>query len=484
MDVAVSPQTESMVGGPASDFADLQPSSTTTTTVEVITVATTPFPDQHAALVTQTMARCDLNSANTAAATISATVAGQAPFAVVSSSSIPVSYAASTLLPAVHWDYPVEDIQNLAPANSSDLYYSSGGVSDPAVQHLFGALSSTFTYNAVVLDHSSYVANTSCSTEGILVTFTSTEAYSFASDSWAAASSGFVLVTYTDGCHGTSNQQRTFWLIKSLELLPDSLSIIAEVETEVAIEHALNDVDFQWGTYYPPGSNSTGSTSSSGSSSATGPQTTSTGAPLPSNSSTGSTSGSVCGNAPSSIIDGLPAANCGDAAFDTELDTAIGFLQFDSESTDAASFAGFLPGDVLNATQLADLQDSRPLSRRAPSLRKRGWFSDAIDVCCTYMYAQDYLLTDCSGSQRKPRLSLTLSSTLRLKLTKLNKTLLMKLPLKPLSLPKISPNLTHLSARPRTSTMALTPMWTHPGARLQRSTQRVQRRSPAPAAPM
>ncbi|KAH0174258.1 hypothetical protein KCU67_g859, partial [Aureobasidium melanogenum] len=366
LDVAVSPQAESMVGGSASDLADLQPSSATATTVEVIAVATTSSTGQHAAIVTEAMARCDLDSVNSAAAISSATVAGQAPFAVASSSSIPVSYAASTLLPAVHWGYPVGDIQNLAPANSSNLYYSSGGVSDPAVQHLFGALSSTFTYDAVVLDHSSYVANTSCSAEGILVTFTSTEAYSFASDSWTAASSGFVLVTYTDGCHGTSNQQRTFWLIKSLEHLPDSLSIIIEVETEVAIEHALNDVDFQWGTYYPPGSNSAGSTPSSGSSSATRPQTTSNGAPSPSNSSTGSTSGSVCGNAPSSVIDGLPAANCGDAAFDTKLDTAIGFLQFDlDDAIDWVSEKATAVADTVVDTATQAYQAAQDLANEA-----------------------------------------------------------------------------------------------------------------------
>ncbi|KAH0284918.1 hypothetical protein M436DRAFT_86559 [Aureobasidium namibiae CBS 147.97] len=378
INITVLPESGPIAENAAAPLAGSQLSSLMTTTVQLAVASTTSFADQYTSTVTDTAPQCALGSVSGSPATSSAMIAGQAPFATAASSSVPVAYAASTLLPAVHWDYPTNDLQNLAPANGSNLYYSSGGVSDPTVQHLFGALSSTFQYDAVVLDHSSYVANTSCSSDGILVTFTSTDAYNFASSSWAAASSGFVLVTYTDGCHGASNQQRTFWLIKSLEFSPNSLSIIAEVETEVAIENALSNVDFQWGTYYPPKGNSTASSSSTTSSIA-GAQTSSSGRPSPSSSSRGSTSGAVCGNAPSSIIDGLPAANCGDADFDMELDTAIGFLQFDSESSDAASFEEFLPGDVLNATQLADLQDSRTLSRRTSLLGKRSLWDDISD---------------------------------------------------------------------------------------------------------
>ena len=37
--------------------------------------------------------------------------------------------AGPTLLPAVHWEYPLDDIRNLAPINTSDLYYSYNGIS-------------------------------------------------------------------------------------------------------------------------------------------------------------------------------------------------------------------------------------------------------------------------------------------------------------------------------------------------------------------
>jgi hypothetical protein len=332
-------------------------------------------------------------------------IKGQAPFAVAASSSTIPEYAASTLLPAVHWDYPVDDIRNLAPSNSSNLYYSANGVSDPSIQHLFASLSTTTTYETVVLDHSAYVANTTCSDDGILVTFTSSEAFTFASTSWSEASSGFVLVTYTDGCHGSSDQQRTFWQVDSLQSLADSLSILAIVESELAIEHALYDVDLEWGTYYPTGNLTNGMNSSAGTgsfssgsntnSSSSGSGTinsgTSTGdgsSSSTSSSTSNSTShGSACGEAPSANIDGLPAANCGDANFDKELDDAIGYLDFSNANVDGSSLSDFLPEASVSATDLASAEDGEVLSRRAVLLEKRwGWnpFKAIADVSVNY----------------------------------------------------------------------------------------------------
>lgn len=343
-------------------------------------------------VVTETVAGCGIGTSAPNAA--SPTVNGQAPFAVATTSSISATYAASTLLPAVHWDYPVGDIHNLAPSNSSNLYYSAGGVSDASIQHLFATLSTTLSYEAVVLDHSSFVSDTTCSADGIEITFTSTEAFNFAAQSWSAASN-FVLVTYTDGCHGVSDQQRTFWLINSLQLLDDTLSIIAAVATELAIEDALHEVDLQWGTYYPPAngtngtassgnsaSNSSGNgssysdsgsgnsgTNSSGSSNGSGGSSSSNS--TSSSSSNSTANGATCGNAPASTIDGLPAASCGDANFDKDIDNAIGYLDFSSPSVDGSSLDDFLPGVTVDSADLADAEEGADLSRR--DLEKRWW---------------------------------------------------------------------------------------------------------------
>ena len=43
------------------------------------------------------------------------------------------SVTGPTLLPAVHWDFPVNDIRNLAPGSDTQLYYSTNGISDPRI---------------------------------------------------------------------------------------------------------------------------------------------------------------------------------------------------------------------------------------------------------------------------------------------------------------------------------------------------------------
>ncbi|KAH0187402.1 hypothetical protein KCU99_g8796, partial [Aureobasidium melanogenum] len=376
-----------------------QPSSTTTLIAETIAADSSPVGLQ-TVVITTTVPACAPGSTVTDTSSVSPNVNAQGPFALAASSTLSASYGASTLLPAVHWDYPVDDIHNLAPSNSSNLYYTSGGVSDPSIQHLYASLSTTMMYESVVLDHSSFVANTSCSNDGIMVTFASSEAFNFASSTWSASSSGFVLVTYTDGCHGSSDQQRTFWLVDALETLADSLSILAKVETELAVESALHEVDLQWGTYYPAnnstqnitsgnGSGSASSGSSSGSSNdginssfsgssqdlsnnnSSLPYSGSTSSSAANNTTTGTTGGSACGNAPSSTIDGLPTANCGDSNFDAELDDAIGYLGFSSVSDDGSSLADFLPDASVDSNDLTDAEDSAQLSERSVMLEKR-----------------------------------------------------------------------------------------------------------------
>jgi hypothetical protein len=390
-----------------------QPSSTTTLIAETIAADSSPVGLQ-TVVITTTVPACAPGSTVTDTSSVSPNVNAQAPFALAASSTLSASYGASTLLPAVHWDYPVDDIHNLAPSNSSNLYYTSGGVSDPSIQHLYASLSTTMMYESVVLDHSSFVADTSCSNDGIMVTFASSEAFNFASSTWSTSSSGFVLVTYTDGCHGSSDQQRTFWLVDTLETLADSLSILAKVETELAIESALHEVDLQWGTYYPASNSTLNITSgngsgpaSSGSSSGSSndgtsssndgtsssndgtsssfsgssqdlsnnnsslPYSGSTSSSTANNTTTGTTGGSACGNAPSSTIDGLPAANCGDSNFDAELDDAIGYLGFSSVSDDGSSLADFLPDASVDSADLTDAVDSAQLSKRSVMLEKR-----------------------------------------------------------------------------------------------------------------
>lgn len=299
---------------------------------------------------------------------------GSGSGAMTNSSSTSSSYVApSTLLPAVHWDHPVDSLDNLKPGDSHQLYYSDSGIADPAVQHLFASLSTTLQHAAVILDHSSFVKSVSCAADGILVTFTSQEAFSYAAAAWQAVHE-FVLVTYTNGC-GSADDQRTFWLINGITLQSDSNSILAKVSKEIAVEEALDAVDLVWGTYYPPGSNSSGTAFGSTSGGSTTGSLDS-GNSTQTGSSTGNTSsnyGSSCGAAPSTTIDGFPAAACGAADFDKQLDDAIGYFDMTNPSDYGNDVKDFVPDVDFDSDDLLDDDADGNLTRRA--LRKRGFWS-------------------------------------------------------------------------------------------------------------
>ncbi|CAD0018200.1 unnamed protein product [Aureobasidium pullulans] len=325
-------------------------------------------------IVTQTVAGCGIPT--------SSSTANHAPFAAALSSTTP-QYAAATVQPAVHWDFPLDNLDNLIPSKNANLYY---GLADPKVEHSFASVVTDMTHDTVVLDHSSYISGTSCSEEGILVSFTSTQAFNLACDSWSTVSTGLVLSTFTDGCHGDSEDQRTFWLIASLTFDNKTLTIRAFVSAELDIAQLFEQVDLVWGSYIPVssgvpaiGGSSTSaggakptSTSTSGANSGAG-STTRSGA-VPTNTSTGNTTlnGSGCGAAPSSVIDGLPAIDCGDADFDSRLDDRIGYLDTTSGNY-ASSIEEFVPDVDFSSEDLQN--DNADLTRRdIVRLQKRAWY--------------------------------------------------------------------------------------------------------------
>ncbi|KAI4850551.1 hypothetical protein E4T44_02677 [Aureobasidium sp. EXF-8845] len=334
-------------------------------------------------IVTQTVAGCALGESTGAPSS----TANHAPFAIASSSIETAEYAAATVQPAVHWDYPLDNLDNLIPSRNASLYY---GLADPKVEHPFASVVTDLTHDTVILDHSSYVSDTSCSADGILVSFSTTQAFNLACDSWASVSTGLVLSTYVDGCHGDSENQRTFWLIASLSFDNKTLTIKAVVDEELGIGSIAYTVDLIWGTY-TPGSNGSPaigvSTSSAGGAKASSTYTSKSGASntltgaVPTRTSTssgnGTLYGSSCGAAPSSVVDGLPAIDCGDADFDSRLDDRIGYLDTTSGNY-ASSVSDFLPNVKLSADDLVD--DDVNLARRDfARLQKRGFFGDLYD---------------------------------------------------------------------------------------------------------
>jgi hypothetical protein len=79
----------------------------------------------------------------------------------------------------------------------------------------------------------------------------------------------------------------------------------------------------------------------------------------------------TCGTPPSPLIDGFPAAACGEN-FDRTLDDAIGYLPFDPENDDA-SFDEFIPGlDDSPDDYESEDGDFAKRSLRSYGLGKRG----------------------------------------------------------------------------------------------------------------
>ena len=256
-------------------------------------------------IVTQTVAGCALGESTG----VPTSTANHAPFAVAASSVGTAQYAAATVQPAIHWDYPLDNLDNLIPSKNASLYY---GLADPKVEHPFASVVTDLTHDTVVLDHSSYISGTSCSEDGILVSFTTTQAFNLACDSWSSVPTGLVLSTYVDGCHGETEDQRTFWLIASLSFDNKTLTIKAVVNEELGIGSIAHTVDLIWGTYTPGDSGSSaisgsissvsGAKASSTSTSGSGASNTLTGAVPTRTSGSSSNStlyGSSCGAAPS-----------------------------------------------------------------------------------------------------------------------------------------------------------------------------------------
>ena len=215
----------------------------------------------------------------------------------------------------------------------------------------------------MVLEHSQYVKSVDCAGDGLLVTFTDSKAYDFAKSSWSSTSD-FVLVTYTNGC-GSSNEQRTFWLVDHLNFLDDKNAIDCVTQKELAVEDAIDGVDMVWGTYRPENSTVHFNSTSGGP-----PYANST------SGSSGNSTGGSCGPPPSAKIDGFPTAPCGASDFDKMLDDEIGYLNFDSADY-SASLREFAPG--IEDTNPAD-DTGLPTTglRRRSRLQRRFSFIDNI----------------------------------------------------------------------------------------------------------
>ncbi|KAL8749824.1 MAG: hypothetical protein Q9184_006653 [Pyrenodesmia sp. 2 TL-2023] len=255
------------------------------------------------------------------------------------------------LLPAVHWDHD----------------------HDPYIQHAFAQVSTDLHYPAAILGHSGYVDAVQFQGRDLIITFTDKVAFEFAQKSWASVPS-FVLVTYSAGC-GTSNEQRTFWLVDHFQPGGCDTCITASIKKELAIEDVMHGVDLTWGTYSP---SSAGRTKSRRSVSPSASASAFSSGQLRSKAESrslrrrqGSSDVPGCGPAPAPLIDGFPTATCNSPTFDQDLDDKLGYFDFSEDQYDA-SVRAFAPG----LEDYSPSEDPGARLRRSVGLVRRGFFGD------------------------------------------------------------------------------------------------------------
>ena len=236
---------------------------------------------------------------------------------------------------------------------------------DPSVEHVFAQISTNMSHPSVVLEHSDYVQFVVCKSGVLDIKFKTKKAFEYAETAWSSVPN-FVLITNIVGC-GSSNDQRSFWLVDHLKVHGSDLSIIAVTKQELNIEDAIQDIDMIWGTY----KSDYGSTPFN-SSSSLGPDGNSSDVPY-------NNQLDDCGTPPASEIDGFPTAPCGSPDFDQQLDNTLGSLDFD-DSDYSASLRAFAPG--LEDFSASDNQgfESPDIGRRSIILQRRNLFTNIAKV--------------------------------------------------------------------------------------------------------
>ena len=279
--------------------------------------------------------------------------------------------AIARLLPANSWDHDASDLSHLMPTISNKLLYTESGRSgksdivDFAIfidllsilggpsSGLFASLNASYVHPAVVLEHSGFIASVKCFANGLIIRFATLNSFKHAQSTWTTPQNGSLIITTHS--HDCGDGDRTHWLASRFGFYAQNLTV-AVYASQVAISSAFTDVHMNWGTPNP-------STTPGNGSSPIDP---------------------YCGPLNASVIDGFPAAPCGDD-FDTTLDDAIGYIPSNNASPNAI-LNGYVNG--LSVSESLGQGDNStmykrspmPLSRRQTTHVRRGLFSWAKDA--------------------------------------------------------------------------------------------------------
>ncbi|KAF5242897.1 hypothetical protein FOXYS1_15334 [Fusarium oxysporum] len=155
----------------------------------------------------------------------------------------------ATLLPAVHWDcdtQPATNVVPIPPEKGSQMYY---GVNDPTQPGHFAFLTYYFKKPSVNLDHCDHVSNAKYGPDGLTITFSTSEAYNHAQDTWDKKS-GMVLIAYIEGCGDWEQGERCYFQVTSLEFQKGGLIIVASGNPSQP-EDIISFGETEWGWWQP-----------------------------------------------------------------------------------------------------------------------------------------------------------------------------------------------------------------------------------------
>lgn len=311
----------------------------------------------------------------------------------------------ATLLPNIHWSQDLSDTDNVKPCDSRQQYYVPEGA-DSNTPHQYGWLTTNFTNNAIVLDHSNlYTFVYTASSGDLTITFQDRSTYNLAQGTWHT---GMIMVFYDGTCGDAMN---CYSICKSLTF--DSVSGTCQMSTSSArFEDIMSYFTFEWGHYVPgrrngggsiggssiggTNGNSTGSNSNGDSGSST-KGSSGSGSGVSTSTDTGSTTGTLgtattsgtlttstavsnyslgydgdndnC-TAPVDTVYGLPTA-CLGQYFDQDLDDSYDYV--DISQTDFAQVLDLYPNVwYTDATASSDDLSDDTSDDAALGLSKRG----------------------------------------------------------------------------------------------------------------
>ncbi|OJJ45109.1 hypothetical protein ASPZODRAFT_144413 [Penicilliopsis zonata CBS 506.65] len=262
----------------------------------------------------------------------------------------------SRLKAAVHPEMDTTDLARLESNGSASLFYVKNGKLSEGTQ-LAAHLEAEFHHHTVILDHSAAIANVSCYTNHMMVTFTGQKAFDRAQSNWTRDDE-LILVSSQSGCHPLHEGQYGYFNATSISFTSKNLTAIA-TGSQSSVRDAVNVYNLSWGNY-TSSSNTTSSTASAASTSASA-------------SAAAVKRATTCGALPATIPSNLPqlikSLGCG-TGFDAAMDDYLTYIGDDS-NLDAA-LAAFAPG-------VSGLTVEAYEAATGTTLRKRGWFSDVCD---------------------------------------------------------------------------------------------------------